>query len=198
MQTNNKAEIAHNYLLELIREPLTDAYDGQTYMRIARRVKGLGGELDEYKDVIEDYSIKIGNRFLDVWSEVERFWSMIRFPDSGRDGFEWAAEEAEANPIPMPSKPPASEYAIIGSIAWHLACGNPDEPFLLPVKRIAQLCDCNRKTASNIIKWLKRVKVIVCVDESYHYGNGKGRGKKYRLAGSNGKANTEIQLSVSK
>src|SRR5262249_39572284 len=140
---------------------------------LARRLIGrVGGEPKEYRQSIKVWCGRLGISYLDFSAEFERSWPLIKFPDLEGDGFEWAVAEAKRRLFPMPEEPVDPAYALVGSVAVHLAIRQRPHPFLLPICKIIGLLNVNKNTASDIRKWLVKTGVIVCVDERYWHGKG--------------------------
>lgn len=177
----SKQELAQSIANEFAQHVAWECSEGfQEPFELARRLKALGGEAEEYRDAVEAYCRLTYSHWLDTWTEVVRVWDKIQFPHTGRDTFARAAEQAREQPIPMPLEPPDEAYAFVYSLAWHLALHTCPMPFLLPVALLADELKCDKSTASRINRWLEQEKLIECV-EPHSYGSGRNRAKKYQL-----------------
>ena len=129
--------------------------------------------------------------FMGVWTEVNAGWETAQFPIDGNDGFEWAVARVDNVDIDFPPhlvpQEPQHIYRRVLRLCWllHAFNGNGQRPFILPQKKIAEWLGFGglNKPVSLVIKWLKENEILVCVDETYRFGAGKGnKGKKYRLS----------------
>lgn len=120
--------------------------------------------------------------FDDFWVEFIEAWERVKYDDRGRDTFADAVDKARDCKFQFPPGviPPSHLYVEVASIAFHLSGFTNGNPFLLPRRRVKDAIGATEKsTASNIIKWLVRHGVIVCVDE--RHSKKDGIAKKYIL-----------------
>ena len=184
---------------EFAEDPLACLQDWQRPFELARRLQGLGpSEALEHREAVELYCQLVQVPFLDFWSHLVDDWDLVKWPTTGVDSFEWAAAQAALEPIPMPVEPPAEAYATVGSMAWHLGCRNPSGTFMLPVERLGKHLGCEPTTVSNILKWLKKHRVIEVVDNNYRFGNGKGKGRCKIYCLSDGTMTNQEELGSSR
>jgi hypothetical protein len=155
---------------------------GVASFNLARRLRNLSDERPEqFEYAVRAFCEHTGHDFEEFWYAFLASWSKVKVKE-GDDVLTWAFEMAKVHPQP-PSHCPAGnkgKYALVASIAFHLAQRTDPNPFLLPCKRLAFLLGTSAMTVSNIISLLKQNKVVVCVDENYEFT--KKKAKEYRLA----------------
>jgi hypothetical protein len=94
--------------------------------------------------------------FIDTWDRVKTPASM--------DALTVASQDAHRLPL-RPKRSYSAKYCELVSVAGHLQRGRPDQVIALPVERIAEILECDRKSVTRYLKFAVREKLLASVSE---------------------------------
>jgi hypothetical protein len=89
--------------------------------------------------------------FIDTWDRVKTPANM--------DALTVAWQEAQRLPL-KPKRPYSVKYCNLLSLAGHLQHGRPNQVIALPVERIAEILECDRKSVTKYLKFAIKEKFL--------------------------------------
>lgn len=156
---------------------LGDKPDWEAMFVLARRLRSLlagktGG--GAFEKAVQAYCKAANKNVEDYWFTFLVIWAKVKLAE-GENILEWAVNRAVAQPVMLPATALNEKYALMASIAYHLADFRRPKPFWLSGKEIAPLLKMNERTVYRIITLLEQDKVIKCVMSDYSYKKGLAR-----------------------
>ena len=85
-------------------------------------------------------------------------WDRVRTP-ANMDALTVAWQEAQRLPL-RPKRSYSDKYCELVSLAAHLQRGRPDQVIALPVERIAEILECDRKSVTRYLKFAVKEKLL--------------------------------------
>jgi hypothetical protein len=157
---------------------MTDNHDRNVF-ELARILITRVEDVAECRRHIEEYCelAHVPEQMEDLWSSFVYGWEEVRFPKDGIDRLQWAMEETEKEPIPLPKRisPPSWQYAWLYSVAAYLGSKCKDKDyFFLPTEGIlADRLGVSYRTMARYRQWLVQKGLIEKVGKHRPPRNGK-------------------------
>lgn len=121
----------------------------------------------------EDFFQKANLDPLEGWAGLLAVWDKVQYPD-GQNVFTVSVARAKARSMHFyPS--PGIRLAAIATAAYHLSVAANGEPFMFPVKCVAEAFDIPVSTAIYAVTALVKAKVLANVDPNFSYAEGKAK-----------------------
>jgi len=113
----------------------------------------------------DPWDFHFGNLVLisDPRAEFIDTWDKVKIP-ANMDALTVASQGAKERPL-RPTRIYSSVYCEFVSLAGHLQRGRPGQVIALPVERIAEILNCNRKSVSLYLKFALREGLITKVSD---------------------------------
>jgi hypothetical protein len=143
---------------------------------LARKLRSSAGECtgQVFQKAVLAFCERAGQPAEEYWYAFQVCCDKVKLAE-GEDVVEWAVHMAEKQPVVTAPTPLDTKYALVGSIAWHLAGFRRPKPFWFPTDRLAGLLAVNVRTIYRIILLLEKNGVIRCVNSDYSFTKGKSR-----------------------
>jgi hypothetical protein len=146
--------------------------DWRAMFRLARRLRRyLAGRSvlgRSFHSAVSAYCQRANQPEEEYWYAFLECWDKAKLAE-GEDVVEWSLNMAKRQPAVAAPTPCEEKYALVGSVAYHLAEFRKPRPFWLPVKQIASLLNTHIRTVYRIINRLEADGVIRCVNPEYSY-----------------------------
>jgi hypothetical protein len=133
-----------------------------------------------FEDVVTGFFLALGADEFAGWVSFLACWALVRCP-AGQDDWDLAVAAARARPLSI-RPDPGPQLRTLASVAAYLNAARPGEPLVFSLPRIERSFGCPRVTASRAVKALVALGVIVCVDPTWSYT--EGRARTFRFAGA--------------
>jgi hypothetical protein len=158
---------------------LATQHDWQRPLALARKVKALGGDVLDYRDVIQRYAKLAKVNALDFWTAFVAMWPRVQFLDTGPEVINDIDRTAANDPVPLPADVPSHDPALqhVYSMCWHLAVRNWPNPFILSCRDVGRVLKCSHVTGKYMLDLLRESNLIVRVDDSFVFGKPKGQNR---------------------